>query len=119
MAARWQSVFYLLQEEKAAGTGSTRCIRLLQPAVQLKNFRSLMQNLALIPPMEKKWRLHFATQAFRNWKRYRGGWKADIHIFNLANRYFGKYFSLEPKQAMNFLCGMMIKFIFYLIAALK
>ena len=27
----------------------------------------------------------FRTQAFRNWKRYRGGWKADIHIFNLTN----------------------------------
>lgn len=24
----------------------------------------------------------FRTQAGRNWKRYRGGWKADIHIFN-------------------------------------
>jgi tricorn protease len=24
----------------------------------------------------------FRTQVFRNWKRYRGGWKADIHIFN-------------------------------------
>src|SRR5665213_234081 len=29
--------------------------------------------------------LTFRTQAFRNWKRYRGGWKADIHIFNLSN----------------------------------
>lgn len=27
----------------------------------------------------------FRTQAFRNWKRYRGGWKADIHIFDLTN----------------------------------
>jgi tricorn protease len=27
----------------------------------------------------------FRTQAFRNWKRYRGGWKADIHLFNLVN----------------------------------
>ncbi|RXK83063.1 S41 family peptidase [Filimonas effusa] len=26
----------------------------------------------------------FRTQAGRNWKRYRGGWKADIHLFNLA-----------------------------------
>jgi tricorn protease len=26
--------------------------------------------------------LTFRTQAGRNWKRYRGGWKADIHIFN-------------------------------------
>lgn len=26
----------------------------------------------------------FRTQASRNWKRYRGGWKADIHIFNFT-----------------------------------
>lgn len=29
--------------------------------------------------------LTFRTQAFRNWKRYRGGWKSDIHIFNISN----------------------------------
>jgi tricorn protease len=27
----------------------------------------------------------FRTQVGRNWKRYRGGWKADIQIFNLTN----------------------------------
>ena len=27
----------------------------------------------------------YRTQVGRNWKRYRGGWKADINIFNLAN----------------------------------
>ena len=27
----------------------------------------------------------FRSQVGRNWKRYRGGWKADINIFNLAN----------------------------------
>jgi tricorn protease len=26
--------------------------------------------------------LVFRSQAGRNWKRYRGGWKADIHLFN-------------------------------------
>ena len=44
-----------------------------------------MQNLLLIHLMEKKLAVTFRSQAFRNWKRYRGGWKADIHIFNLAN----------------------------------
>jgi Uncharacterized protein related to the periplasmic component of the Tol biopolymer transport system len=29
--------------------------------------------------------LVFRSQVGRNWKRYRGGWKADIHIFNLQN----------------------------------
>jgi tricorn protease len=27
----------------------------------------------------------FRSQVGRNWKRYRGGWKADINIFNLTN----------------------------------
>jgi tricorn protease len=31
----------------------------------------------------KQLALVFRTQVGRNWKRYRGGWKADIHIFNL------------------------------------
>ena len=36
-------------------------------------------------PDGKEIAVTFRTQAFRNWKRYRGGWKADIHIFNLTN----------------------------------
>jgi tricorn protease len=36
-------------------------------------------------PDGKKLALTFRTQAFRNWKRYRGGWKADIHTFDLTN----------------------------------
>jgi tricorn protease len=28
----------------------------------------------------------FRTQVGRNWKRYRGGWKADIQIFNLTTK---------------------------------
>ena len=28
--------------------------------------------------------LTFISQAFRNWKRYRGGWNADIHVYDLA-----------------------------------
>jgi len=37
-------------------------------------------------PDGKRMALVFETQAARNWKRYRGGWKADIHIFNFANQ---------------------------------
>lgn len=29
--------------------------------------------------------LVFKSQAFRNWKRYRGGWNASIHIFNFGD----------------------------------
>lgn len=34
-------------------------------------------------PDGKQLALVFRTQVGRNWKRYRGGWKADMHIFNL------------------------------------
>ncbi len=36
-------------------------------------------------PDGKQMALTFRTQVFRTWKRYRGGWNADIHIFNFAN----------------------------------
>lgn len=36
-------------------------------------------------PDGKQMAVTFISQAFRNWKRYRGGWKAGIHIFNFAN----------------------------------
>ncbi len=36
-------------------------------------------------PDGKQMALTFRSQVFRNWKRYRGGWNADIHIFNFAN----------------------------------
>src|SRR5215203_323468 len=34
-------------------------------------------------PDGKQLALVFRTEVGRNWKRYRGGWKADIHVFNL------------------------------------
>lgn len=34
-------------------------------------------------PDGKQLAMVFRTQVGRNWKRYRGGWKADLHIFNL------------------------------------
>ena len=37
-------------------------------------------------PDGKQMALTFRTQVGRNWKRYRGGWKADIVIFNFANQ---------------------------------
>ncbi len=36
-------------------------------------------------PDGKQMAVVFVSQAFRNWKRYRGGWKANIHIFNFSN----------------------------------
>jgi tricorn protease len=36
-------------------------------------------------PDGKQLALVFRSQVGRNWKRYRGGWKADMHIFNLQS----------------------------------
>lgn len=36
-------------------------------------------------PDGKQMAVVFVSQAFRNWKRYRGGWKATIHLFNFTN----------------------------------
>lgn len=37
-------------------------------------------------PDGKRMAVTFRSQAFRTWKRYRGGWKGDIHIFNFADQ---------------------------------
>jgi tricorn protease len=37
-------------------------------------------------PDGKQIALVFRTQVGRNWKRYRGGWKADMHIFNFQTQ---------------------------------
>lgn len=37
-------------------------------------------------PDGKQMALTFRSQVGRNWKRYRGGWKADIHIFNFQSQ---------------------------------
>jgi tricorn protease len=37
-------------------------------------------------PDGKELAVTFRSQVGRNWKRYRGGWKADIHIFNLQTQ---------------------------------
>lgn len=36
-------------------------------------------------PDGKQMAVVFVSQAFRNWKRYRGGWRANIHLYNFAN----------------------------------
>jgi len=36
-----------------------------------------------VSPDGKQLALTFRSQVFRNWKRYRGGWNAEIHLFNL------------------------------------
>ena len=36
-------------------------------------------------PDGKQMAVVFVSQAFRNWKRYRGGWKANIHLYNFTN----------------------------------
>ena len=37
-------------------------------------------------PDGKRMAVTFRSQAFRNWKRYRGGWNADIYLYDFANK---------------------------------
>jgi len=53
-------------------------------------------------PDGKEIAVTFRTQAFRNWKRYRGGWKADIHIFNLANNTSENITALDTEAGNEF-----------------
>ena len=63
-------------------------------------------------PDGKQMALTFRSQVGRNWKRYRGGWKADIHIFNFqtesdenisANEEAGDEFPMWHGNAIYFL----------------
>lgn len=53
-------------------------------------------------PDGKELAVTFRTQAFRNWKRYRGGWKADIHLFNLANNTSENITDLNTEEGNEF-----------------
>jgi len=53
-------------------------------------------------PDGKEMAVTFRSQAFRNWKRYRGGWKADIHIFNLADNTSENITSLNTEEGNEF-----------------
>ncbi|MEP6951648.1 MAG: PDZ domain-containing protein [Ginsengibacter sp.] len=53
-------------------------------------------------PDGKEMAVTFRSQAFRNWKRYRGGWKADIHIFNLATNTSENITSLDTEEGNEF-----------------
>lgn len=52
-------------------------------------------------PDGKQMAVVFRTQVGRNWKRYRGGWKADIHIFNL-NTHASQNISTESDAGHEF-----------------
>lgn len=43
-------------------------------------------DFASYSPDGKQLALTFSSQAFRNWKRYRGGSNADIHVFNFGDQ---------------------------------
>ncbi len=53
-------------------------------------------------PDGKELAVTFRTQAFRNWKRYRGGWKADIHIFDLADNTSENITALDTEAGNEF-----------------
>ena len=66
----------------------------------LKRCRWHMPNTVLILPMENKWLL-LSNGTLRNWKRYRGGNVADIHIYNFANK-TSENISAEDEAAYDF-----------------
>ncbi|MGI8581391.1 MAG: S41 family peptidase [Chitinophagaceae bacterium] len=51
-------------------------------------------------PDGKEIAVTFISQVFRNWKRYRGGWNADIHIFNLATNKSEKITSSDASDEL-------------------
>lgn len=53
-------------------------------------------------PDGKELAVTFRSQAFRNWKRYRGGWKADIHIFNLVDNTSENITDLNTEEGNEF-----------------
>ncbi|RAW02695.1 S41 family peptidase [Pseudochryseolinea flava] len=53
---------------------------------------------ASFSPDGKQIALTFRSQVFRNWKRYRGGWNAAIHTFNLET-YASENISLNSNTA--------------------
>ena len=51
-------------------------------------------------PDGKEIAVTFISQVFRNWKRYRGGWNADIHIFNFATNKSEKITSSDASDEL-------------------
>jgi tricorn protease len=53
----------------------------------------------------------FISQVFRNWKRYRGGWNADIHIFNFASQKSEKITTTDASDELPMWHGNSIYFL--------
>ncbi len=51
-------------------------------------------------PDGKELAVTFISQVFRNWKRYRGGWNADIHVFNLATKTSEKIIATDASEEL-------------------
>jgi tricorn protease len=53
----------------------------------------------------------FKSQVFRNWKRYRGGWNGQIHLFNLTNYSFENISSTDADDELPMWHGNSIFFL--------
>ncbi len=53
----------------------------------------------------------FISQVFRNWKRYRGGWNADIHLFNFASNKSEKITTTDASDELPMWHGNSIYFL--------
>ena len=62
-------------------------------------------------PDGKEIAVTFISQVFRNWKRYRGGWNADIHIFNFANNRSEKITTTDASDELPMWHGRSIYFL--------
>jgi tricorn protease len=62
-------------------------------------------------PDGKQMALTFISQVFRNWKRYRGGWNADIHLFNFANNTSEKITTTDASDELPMWQGQSIYFL--------
>ena len=62
-------------------------------------------------PDGKEMAVTFISQVFRNWKRYRGGWNADIHIFNFASNTSEKITTTDASDELPMWHGQSIYFL--------
>ncbi len=104
--------FYSLRPVKVEKKDSTNSIPYLPAADRQKNYHWPMQNTVLIPPMANR----SPWCSVRRWAATGNATGADgkpIYRSSILQTKNPKLSAKKPMQAMNFLCGMVMPFIFY------
>ena len=104
--------YYLLPAVKVVKQDLTSFIQCRPVAASVEKLPLAYAEFGSYSPDGKQIAVVFRSQVGRNWKRYRGGWKADIHIFNFATKE-SKTIGTEADAGMNSRCGMAMLFISY------